>query len=50
MEGELGGHMPVVEISRALTRRVEEGGVGYGGWVSMEVLYEEHGEGGGGVC
>lgn len=49
MEGEFGGHMPVVDILGALTRRVEEGGVGYEGWISMEVFTRST-EGPGEVC
>ena len=49
MEEGLGGHMPVVEILGALTRRGEEGGVGYEGWVSMEVFTRST-EGAGEAC
>lgn len=35
LEEELGAHMPTVDILKAVT---EKGGIGYEGWVSMEVF------------
>lgn len=37
-EKERGGYLPVVEVVKAICRTKEEGGLGYKGWVSMELF------------